>query len=169
MIIVYSKDSANISECKFLTSYPNACELQEADGYAYHPDRGTPCHNMAKAGWFAVPEQNIPVQEINDDNFPISRTIGELNLTLFTADTLPKSQHIAKLKAVNPAILKPATVTRRFLGELYDVDCFVTQGVKDEYVAGDINIGDFVIVSYTRTGDDGETLPIVTGKVFRSW
>lgn len=114
----------------------------------------------------------IPEFEIDPESgmeYPVAKTIDELGLELIEPNDLPKSQHIAKLKAVNPLVARPATVTRRFLGDLYDVDCFVTQGVKDEYAAGDIQIGDYVIVSYTRTGDDNETLPIVTGKVFKSW
>lgn len=37
-------------------------------------------NDLAKVGWFAIPEQWIPAQEFDKNNAPIERTVGELNL-----------------------------------------------------------------------------------------
>ena len=66
---------------------------------------------------------------------------------------------------------RPVTVTRRFMGVNYDIDCFATQTVKDQYVAGQIVIGDYLVVNFISEYPDGDEvdIPIVTGKVFKSW
>jgi len=76
----------------------------------------------------------------------------------------PLSTHLAKVVAINPSAVKPATVTRTWEGKEYTYDCFVSESVKDQWQAGDIAVGDFVLVHF---GDIGEQ--IVTGKVFKSW
>lgn len=76
----------------------------------------------------------------------------------------PHSTHISVLTAVNPTQVKPARVKRIWQGTDYFYDCFVSQTVKDEYMAGNIAIGDYVIVHYDDTGKQ-----IVLAKVFKSW
>ena len=75
-----------------------------------------------------------------------------------------KSSHIATIIAITVGATRPAKVRRIWNGINYDSDCFVSQTVKDEYMAGNINIGDYVLVHYD---DNGEQL--VTAKVFKSW
>jgi len=93
------------------------------------------------------------------DNKPIS------------AGDLPHSEHIAKLKAVNASQAKPAIVTRRFMGQNYDVNCLVTQSVKELYQAGSIQVGDYVLVSFIEEIPDTveKHIAIITDKVFKSW
>lgn len=88
----------------------------------------------------------------------------------------PLSTHPARIDAVNPGAVKPATVTRIFLteggfttlwnGKEYQYDCYVTQNIVDEWQAGKIAVGDFVLIHYLE-GDI--TKPILTHKIYHSW
>lgn len=74
------------------------------------------------------------------------------------------STHISILVAVDPVKARPAKIKRVWEGRDYFYDCFATQTVKDEYVAGKILIGDYVLVHFDDTDEQ-----IVTAKVFKSW
>ena len=76
----------------------------------------------------------------------------------------PHSTHISTLEAVVPTKARPAKVKRVWEGRDYFYDCFATQTVKDEYVAGKIKIGDYVLVHYDDTGEQ-----IILAKVWKSW
>jgi len=98
-------------------------------------------------------------------------TVAALNLTPPTADDLPHSQHIGKLINVNPALARPATVTRKWHGMTFDIQCLVSQTVVDMWIADTLNIGDFVVVSFIDEIPDSEevNLAIVVDKVYDSW
>ena len=100
-----------------------------------------------------------------------SGNITALNLVPPTADDLPHSQHIGKLVNVNPALAKPATVTRKWHGMTFDIQCLVSQTVVDMWIADTLNIGDFVVVSFIDEIPDTEevNLAIVVDKVYDSW
>lgn len=104
---------------------------------------------------------------------PLSTTyyIGDLTLQAITADDLPHSQHIGKLVNVNPTLAKPATVTRKWHGITFDIQCLVSQTVVDMWIADTLNIGDYVIVSFIDEVPDSEevNLAIVVDKVYQSW
>ena len=74
------------------------------------------------------------------------------------------STHISILEAIDPTKTRPAKVKRVWEGRNYFYDCFATQTVKDEYVAGKIKIGDYVLVHFDNTGEQ-----IVMAKVWKSW
>lgn len=76
----------------------------------------------------------------------------------------PCSSHISVLVAVDATQTRPAKVKRVWQGRDYFYDCFATQTVKDEFVAGKIAIGDYVIVHF-----DDMNQQIVTAKVWKSW
>jgi len=76
----------------------------------------------------------------------------------------PISSHISTLVSVDVAKARPAKVKRVWNGHDYLYDCFVTQTVKNEYQAGSIQIGDFLLVHFDDTGEQ-----VVTAKVFKSW
>jgi len=86
---------------------------------------------------------------------------------------LPHSEHIGRLIAVNPALGKPATVRRRYLGKDYDIQCLVSQAIVNMWTATpkEVNIGDYVLVSFIEeTPNEIErNVAIVTDKVFKSW
>ena len=54
----------------------------------------------------------------------------------------------ARLEAVNVTAAKPATVRRTWEGTDYVLDCYITQHVKDEWLAGNIAIGDYMLIEY---------------------
>lgn len=97
--------------------------------------------------------------------------LDELALELPDYNDLPWSDHIGKLIDIDPSRAKPAQVRRFYMGNTYDFWCLVRQNVVDEYIAGDLAIGDWVTVSFI------EEMPytteyhvaIVTGKVYESW
>lgn len=74
------------------------------------------------------------------------------------------STHIATLVSIDSSKARPARVKRTWEGRDYFYDCLVTESVKDQYLAGDIVVDDYLIVFFA---DNGET--IVTAKVFKSW
>lgn len=76
----------------------------------------------------------------------------------------PRSTHISILTGVDPTKVRPAKVKRVWEGRDYFYDCFATQSVKDEYVAGKIIVGDYILVHFDNIGEQ-----IVTAKVWKSW
>jgi len=97
--------------------------------------------------------------------------LDDLDLQPITADDLPHSEHIGKLTAVNTALARPATVTRKYMGVTYDVQCLVTQSVVNMWIADDLNIGDYVLVSFIDEIPNTTELNIavVTDKIYKSW
>lgn len=76
----------------------------------------------------------------------------------------PRSTHISTIDAIDTNKARPAKIKRVWEGRDYFYDCFVTESVKDQCVAGDIAIGDYVLVHFDDIGEQ-----IVTAKVFKSW
>lgn len=76
----------------------------------------------------------------------------------------PRSTHISTLVAINASVARPAKVKRIWEGRDYLYDCFVTEAIKDQYVSGDIAVGDFLLVHFDPIGEQ-----IVTDKIFKSW
>ena len=76
----------------------------------------------------------------------------------------PISTHISIIDAINTDETKPVRIKRVWEGRDYFYDCLVTQSIKDQFIAGDIVVGDYVIVHF----DDREE-QIVMEKVFKSW
>jgi hypothetical protein len=98
-------------------------------------------------------------------------TLDDLNLEPVEASDLPFSEHIAKVKEIVPTRPKPVTVTRKFMGQTYDVNCLISQTVRQLYQDGKVGVGDFVIVSFIEEHPNEAEIhvPIVTDKVFKSW
>lgn len=78
----------------------------------------------------------------------------------------PVSSFWAVLEAINIAAVKPATIRRTWAGTDYTFDCYVSQYVKDEYQAGNIVIGDYVLVEVLDWDPDRMG---VIAKVFKTW
>jgi len=75
----------------------------------------------------------------------------------------PLSTHVSTLVSIDVGRARPAKVKRIWEGRDYFYDCFITENIKDQYVAGDIKIGDHLLVHF----EAGEQ--IITAKVFKSW
>jgi len=97
--------------------------------------------------------------------------LDDLELTPVAIDELPWSDHIARLRAVNPSRVKPVQVRRFYKGETYDIWCLVRQNVVNEWIAGDLEIGDWVTVSYIEEMPNATEyhVAVVTGKIYESW
>jgi len=76
----------------------------------------------------------------------------------------PISSHIAILDSIDAAKARPARIKRVWEGNDYYYDCLVTETVKDQYISGDIIIGDYLLVHFDDIGEQ-----IVTAKIFKSW
>ena len=72
----------------------------------------------------------------------------------------------AILTAVNVSAVKPATVSRTWQGTTYVLDCYITQHVRDEWLAGHIAIGDYVLVEYL---DQDPNKAGVIAKIVKTW
>ena len=160
MIVLYLKDNN-----QFLQAIKGFPEVMEVDNKLCFTNGTVIINDLTKAGYREYPDQmfTIPIDEAGTE-LPI--TLEELNLRDFTVEDLPASQHLARIKDIDVTRPKPITVIRDFAGQEFDFPCVVTESIKDQYLAGDINVGDIVIVSYCeeRIGD-----AIVTNKVYKSW
>lgn len=74
------------------------------------------------------------------------------------------SSHLSQLVAVDVNKVKPAQVRRMWEGREYFYDCFVTETIKDMYVAGNLQVGDWVLVFF-----DDRSEQVVTEKIYKSW
>ena len=132
-------------------------------------------NDLNKVGYSVYPYKRIqPKYELDvefDELIEVPQYMDELGLEAITASDLPHSQHIAKLTGIYPTRARPATVTRRFLGETYQVDCLVSQSVRDMYQSGDLAIGDYVIMSFIDEIPDSQeyNLAVIVDKVWESW
>lgn len=76
----------------------------------------------------------------------------------------PCSTHISTIDAIDTGKARPVRIKRVWEGRDYFYDCLVTESVKDQYVAGDVKVGDYVIIHFDDIGEQ-----VVTAKVFKSW
>lgn len=145
------------------------------DGNALYMDGYTVVNDLTKMGYAVYPDQPITIPEVWDEEMgiymPVPTTLEELNLIPMSSEYLPASEHIGKLTAVNVTQAKPVTITRRYWGENYDVKCLVTESVKQMWLDGDLEIGDFVLVSFIEEipNTTERKIAIVTDKVYKSW
>ena len=76
----------------------------------------------------------------------------------------PKSTHYARVTGYNIGELRPLSVVRTWNGQDFPYNCFVTQGIKDDYIAGKLAIGDFVLVHFDDCGEQ-----IAMMKIYKTW
>jgi len=76
----------------------------------------------------------------------------------------PRSTHISVIDAIDTAKARPVRIKRVWQGRDYFYDCLVTESVKDQYLAGDVAVGDYILVHFDDIGE-----LVVTEKVFKSW
>jgi len=118
-------------------------------------------NDLTKASWGYYEDKDIRQYDEEGNEIPIY--IADLDLTP-VIPTPPRSTHVSVLTAVNASNARPATIKRVWEGNDYFFDCFVTQTVADEFVAGKIQIGDYVSVHFDDIGEQ-----LVQAKVYKSW
>ena len=91
-----------------------------------------------------------------------------LSLEELPDDTQPPySTHIGRITDIDPSKAKPATIVRLWEGRGFTYNCLVTQDIKDQYVEGKINIGDFVLVHFFD--DTEKDIAVIMQKIFKTW
>lgn len=170
MIVLYLKEN-NI----FLQAIQGFPVVKEENNKLLFENGKVIVNDLIKIGYEIYPDQKVEIPtEWNEETREyedVPTLVDELNLTPMSAEYLPVSEHIGKLISVNPSLAKPAVVRRKFWGQTYDVNCLATQAVKDAFQAGDIQVSDFVLVSFIEEIPDTEErrIAIITDKVFESW
>lgn len=116
-------------------------------------------HLQSKAG------EKIIVIDLPAPEYPPSYyRIVDGQLKLINKSEPPRSTHISTIDAIDTTKARPVRIKRVWESMDYFYDCLVTESVKDQYVAGDVAIGDYVLVHFDEIGEQ-----IVTAKVFKSW
>lgn len=166
MVITYLKDNGLV--ISIIQGFPKVWE--ENSQLLIEDGRYPLLNDLSKAGWGYYKDQYIE-RQYDEGGMELPLYLADLTLEPITADDLPKSEHIGKLIAVDSSLSKPATVRRRWMEVNYDVNCLVTQSVAELYQAGQIEIGDFVLVSFIEEHPNTEEklIAIVTDKVYKSW
>lgn len=124
--------------------------------------------NTRKLIMDTTPEENNTLSVLAIEvREPTTNEVDSLNR--FKAEPLPEpepplSTHISIIDAIDTSKARPVRIKRVWEGKDYFYDCFATESVKDQYLAGDVVVGDYVIVHYDDIGEQ-----VVTGKVFKSW
>jgi len=140
---------------------------------------------MPRRIWIIAKKEQVEQSDINDakaNNCPeIANGIPPALEGIVTDDMLPyayeepeappipepeppHSTHISTIEAIDPSKARPARIKRVWEGKDYFYDCLVSQSVKDQYVAGNVKVGDYVEVHFTDMGEQ-----LVTVKVYKSW
>ena len=95
----------------------------------------------------------------------IIRADGSVGAELEDQDALT-TPHWAQIDSFNPSLAKPIQVTRTWQGRSLQTRCFVTQAIKDAFQAGDLAVGDFVLVLFV---DGDRDLPLAVSKILKTW
>lgn len=141
--------------------------------YLYVDDQERSICDVTKVGWGLYPEQRIDIptewDPETENEWPVPITMEELNLRDFEPEDLPQSGHFVRLDAIHPGDALKAEVSRPFYGKWYEgIRCLVTLSVYNSYLAGEVEIGDYLWVYYTndpRPGHENKEIPIVIDKV----
>ena len=78
------------------------------------------------------------------------------------------SSHLGKVLSIDAEAVKPVKVLVHHDKEGIDAeyDCYVTEAVKDQYIQGGLNPGDYVIVTFF---ENDVLKPVCIAKIFPSW
>lgn len=168
MLVFYDRDTNY-----FIQAVKGTHTFEVIGGKIYMDDNPEPIINdTTQIGWELYPEQYFELPTIWDEQIgpiPVDITLEDLGLRGFVAGDLPQSGHYVRLDAVYPSAILKAEVSRYFYGAWYSgIRCLVTLSIYNNYVAGDIQIGDYLWAYYTndpRLGYENEEIPIVVDKV----
>ena len=72
----------------------------------------------------------------------------------------------AQVDSIDPSRRKPIQVTRHWRGHTVQFRCYVTQDLVDAYRAGNLSVGDYVLVVFV---DQDKGRPLATQKIARTW
>ena len=72
----------------------------------------------------------------------------------------------AKVRSFNIATEKPLTAGRIYKGQEIEINCYVTERIKELYQDGKLNIDDYVIVQFI---DGDQDKPVAIAKGYKTW
>lgn len=79
---------------------------------------------------------------------------------------LPLCEHAAVITDIDPTRVRPLYATITYEGQDFPQQCFVSQDLVDAYLAGNLVVGDYVIVQFLENVPDK---PFASQKVFKTW
>ena len=126
---------------------------------------------MGKPNTIQYGDKSIPLCPDNTDYQEFLTWNSEQAIPLDLNSTIeistpqpPRSTILAKVKSIKITNPKKVIVTRTWNGQDYDVICrAVSQTIVDSYTAGNLIIGDWVLLTYCE--HDYPDQPIITHKV----
>jgi hypothetical protein len=74
--------------------------------------------------------------------------------------------HWAIVNAINLAAVQPLQLTRTWMGITYTYSCYVSETIVQLYQAGNLLIGDYVLVGFA---DEDLSQPLAITKVHKTW
>lgn len=166
MVITYLKSNNQV--VSIIEGFP---KIWEASNQLLIENGMCPLINdLTKAGWGCY-EDEVIERQYDDNDIELPLYLTDLDLQPIVGHYLSSSIHVGKLKAIDVTKAKPVTITRRYLGQDYDVECLVTQSVVELYQSGKIIVGDFVLISFVEEVPNTVEIrvAIVIDKVYKSW
>ena len=84
------------------------------------------------------------------------------------ADALDKYQAVywARVRAFSTTAVKPLKVGRIYKGTEIEIDCYVTERIRELYQAGKLAVDDYVLVQFV---DGDPNKPLAVEKAYKSW
>jgi len=89
-----------------------------------------------------------------------------LGLTFDGLFPCPCSTHVAQVVGFSPGAVRPLTIRRDCHGRWRQFDAFVSEDLKDQYLAGTLQVGDWVHVDFIE-GNLDRALALT--KVYKTW
>lgn len=161
------EDHANgLSYIKTRTQYISIVQPLKNELYALYAENQT------------IISENRTRTETAQSNYQAARAPYEITLTekqvelntFIENTTLPltilENATYAIVEDFNASAEKPLKVKRTLAGTDYQIWCYVSESVKNDYIAGTLQIGDVVIVIFV---DKDITKPLAQQKVYKSW
>jgi hypothetical protein len=118
-------------------------------------------------------QKEIDGYRMLEDNFDSTWVAGQepFGEMVFTNEPeappiMDSRTHWAEIKQFNIGQEKPLQGERTFNHIKYTFDCYVTQALINEYQAGQLQVGDYIIVEFI----EGKiNRPLAIAKVYKSW
>ena len=143
------------------SKYIHQAELLEWEFFAI-VDEGLPSQHRVLRAYKSIDDFNQRHAEIWQNHE--QELIAEGYLEPPPEPEPPRSTYISVINSIDASKARPVRVKRVWEGRDYFYDCFVSESVKDQYIAGSVAVGDYVLVHFDHIGEQ-----IVTAKVFKSW
>ena len=116
-----------------------------------------------KPGETATPEELAQVEALPK---PVRVELDELKAKFAEIPKVTLCTRLGIVQSIDPTKVKPSTIVVNQSGNDYSFECYVSESVKDQYLQGDITVGDYVLVEFI---DDDADKAVIFAKVYKSW